>query len=70
MVLSDLPSFGILSLTIKDVLERRLQTLIYRKKMASSLKQARQFIVHEHISVGDKIIKAPSYLVPLLEESN
>ena len=38
--------------------------------MASSLKQARQFIVHEHISVGDKIIKAPSYLVPLLEESN
>lgn len=60
----------VLSLTLKDVLERRLQTLVYRKKVASSLKQARQFIVHEHISVGDKIITAPSYLVPLEEESN
>ena len=60
----------VLSLTLKDVLERRLQTLVYRKNLASSLKQARQFIVHEHISVGDKIIKAPSYLVPLEEENS
>lgn len=58
----------VLSLTLKDILERRLQTLVCRKSLASSFKQARQFIVHEHISLGDKTITAPSYLVPLDEE--
>ncbi len=60
----------VLSLTLKDVMERRLQTLVYRKNMASSLKQARQFIVHEHITLGDKIITAPSYLVLSGEEES
>lgn len=59
----------VLSLTLKDVMERRLQTLVYRKKMANSIRQARQFIVHEHIALGDKTVTAPSYLV-LLEEEN
>jgi small subunit ribosomal protein S4 len=59
----------VLSLTLKDVMERRLQTLVYRKNMAGSLKQARQFIVHEHIALGGKTITAPSYLVPLGEEN-
>jgi len=60
----------ILSLTLKDILERRLQTLVYRKSLASSIRQARQFIVHEHISLGDKRITAPSYLVPSEEEGD
>ena len=60
----------VLSLTLKDVLERRLQTLVYRKNMAGSLKQARQFIVHDHISLGERTITAPSYLVPLDEEGH
>ena len=60
----------ILSLTLKDILERRLQTLVCRKNLANSMRQARQFIVHEHISLGDKRITAPSYLVPLEEEAN
>ena len=60
----------ILSLTLKDILERRLQTLVCRKNLANSMRQARQFIVHEHISLGDKRITAPSYLVPLEEEGN
>ena len=59
----------VLSLTVKDVLERRLQTLVFRKDIADSMNQARQFIVHEHISLGNKTITAPSYLVPLEEES-
>ncbi|MCH8329216.1 MAG: 30S ribosomal protein S4 [Nanoarchaeota archaeon] len=59
----------VLSLTLKDVMERRLQTLVCRKNMASSFRQARQFIVHEHISLGDKTITAPSYLV-LSDEEN
>ena len=59
----------ILSLTLKDIMERRLQTLVFRKNLANSIKQARQFIVHEHISLGDKRITTPSYLV-LSEEEN
>jgi small subunit ribosomal protein S4 len=58
----------ILSLSAKDFLERRLQTVIYRNKLAKSIKQARQFIVHGHISIGNKKISVPSYLVKLDEE--
>ena len=59
----------VLSLALKNVMERRLQTIVYRKNIARSLDQSRQFIVHEHISVGDKTITAPSYLVSLNEEN-
>jgi small subunit ribosomal protein S4 len=58
----------VLSLTLKDVMDRRLQTIVYKKSIARSLKQARQFIVHQHISVNDRKITAPSYIVPLNEE--
>jgi len=60
----------VLSLTLKDVMDRRLQTLVFKKNMARSLTQARQFIVHEHICIGEKKITAPSYLVQLSEEAN
>jgi small subunit ribosomal protein S4 len=58
----------ILSLTVEDFLERRLQTLVYRKGLASTIKQARQFIVHGHIAIGGRRITVPSYLVPKEEE--
>ena len=60
----------VLNLKLKDVLERRLQTLIVRKQMAGTMRQARQFITHEHVSVGAKKITAPSYLVSIGEEPN
>ena len=60
----------VLSLTLKDVMERRLQTLLYRKHMAKTIKQARQFIVHQQVAVGDKKITAPSHLVLLSEENS
>ncbi len=59
----------ILGLEIKDVLERRLQSVVFRKGLARSMKQARQFITHRHILVGDKEITAPSYLITLEEEA-
>ena len=59
----------VLSIELKDILERRLQTLVFRKKLAKSIVQARQFIVHEHISVGDKKITVPSYMVSVDEET-
>lgn len=54
----------VLSLKVKDMLERRLQTIVYRKCLAGTIKQARQFVVHGHIAVAGKKLTAPSYLVP------
>lgn len=60
---------NVLGLTLKDVMERRLQTLVFKKHLARSMKQARQLIVHQHISIEGKKITAPSYLVPLSQET-
>jgi len=60
----------ILDLSINDIMDRRLQTLVYKKAKARSIKQARQLIVHEHISVGNRKITSPSYLVPVEEENS
>lgn len=59
----------ILGLQLSHILERRLQSVIYRKGLARTMKQARQFITHRHILVGDKEITAPSYLLTTEEEA-
>ena len=59
----------VLSLELKDILERRLQSLVFRKGFARSAKQARQFITHRHVKIGDKEITSPSYITSLEEES-
>ncbi|AEB67464.1 MAG TPA: 30S ribosomal protein S4 [Methanothrix soehngenii] len=59
---------SILSMKVNDVLERRLQTQVYRQGLANSLKQARQFIVHGHIQVSGRRVDVPGYLVPRGEE--
>jgi len=58
----------VLNLTLKDILERRLQTLVHRKNIANTMLQARQFITHENIAIGNKKITSPSYLVSIEEE--
>lgn len=58
----------VLGLSINNVLSRRLQTIVYNRKLARSISQARQFIVHEHINVNGKRIGVPSYLVRKEEE--
>ncbi len=60
----------VLTITLKDILSRRLQTLVYKNKLAKSIRQARQFITHEHILIGDKKITSPSYLVSNQEETS
>jgi small subunit ribosomal protein S4 len=59
----------ILSLEVKDILERRLQTVVYRKGLARSMKQARQLITHGFISVNGKKVSVPSYFVLSDEEA-
>ena len=58
----------ILGLDVRAILDRRLQTIVCKQSLAHTMKQARQFIIHRHIKVGDKIITSPSYLVTLKEQ--
>jgi small subunit ribosomal protein S4 len=58
----------VLSLTVKDLLNRRLQTIVYKKGLANTIKQARQFIVHGHVKINGRRIVYPSYLVSRDEE--
>ena len=59
----------ILSLNIESILERRLQTQVCRQGLSSTMKQARQFIVHGHIMVSNRKITIPSYIINREEES-
>ncbi|ELY86077.1 30S ribosomal protein S4 [Natrinema altunense] len=58
----------ILSLEIEDILERRLQTVVYRNGLANTTQQARQFITHGHIVVDGQRHLVPSYVVDIDEE--
>ncbi|MFC7231238.1 30S ribosomal protein S4 [Saliphagus sp. GCM10025308] len=59
---------AVLSLEIEDVLERRLQTVAYRKGLAQTPQQARQFITHGHIVLDGQRQRIPSYVVDVDEE--
>jgi len=59
----------ILGLTIENLLDRRLQTYVYKVGMAKTLYQARQLVTHGHIYVNGKIIDSPSYIVRKEEET-
>ncbi|HLC47175.1 MAG TPA: 30S ribosomal protein S4 [Candidatus Nanoarchaeia archaeon] len=59
----------VLDLSLRDILERRLQTQVFKKGFARSPKQARQFITHQHIMVNGKTVSVPSYLLTMQEES-
>jgi len=54
----------VLKLTVRDILSRRLQTIVYKKGLANTIKQARQFIVHGHVYINDRRVTFPSFLVP------
>jgi len=60
---------NILDLNVKDLMERRLQTIVHRTGLAKSIHQARQFVIHGHISVAGDIVSVPSYVVQREQES-
>lgn len=59
----------VLGLNIEEFLERRLQTIAWRKNLAKTVKQARQFIVHGHIALNGKKINCPNYFVKKGEDA-
>uniref|UniRef100_A0A7S3UTB3 40S ribosomal protein S9 n=1 Tax=Heterosigma akashiwo TaxID=2829 RepID=A0A7S3UTB3_HETAK len=60
----------VLSLTVPDILERRLQTVVFKSGMACSVHQARCLILQRHISVGKQIVTTPSFMVQKAREGH
>ena len=58
----------VLSLSVENLLSRRLQTVVYMKGLAHTTKQARQMIVHGHVALNGRRITVPSYIVRRGEE--
>ena len=53
----------VLDLSLGDILERRLQTLVFQRGLSQSIHQARQLIAHGHIAIDGRRVSSPSYLV-------
>jgi small subunit ribosomal protein S4 len=70
LVQKDSHTDDVLSLTVEDILERRLQTIVLKQGLAKTIMQARQMVVHGHIAVNGKVIDSPSYLVKANDENN
>ena len=54
----------------ENILDRRLQTQVYLQGLSSTVKQARQLIVHGHISVDGAVTRVPGMTVTRLQEKN
>ncbi|MEM2920798.1 MAG: 30S ribosomal protein S4 [Candidatus Bathyarchaeia archaeon] len=59
---------NVLDLTVEDILARRLQTIVFRKGLANTPRQARQLITHGHVTIRGRKVRSPSYLVKRDEE--
>mmetsp|Transcript_13289 Transcript_13289/g.18109 ORF Transcript_13289/g.18109 Transcript_13289/m.18109 type:complete len:194 (+) Transcript_13289:13-594(+) len=53
----------VLSLSTSKLLERRLQTQVFKRQHAKSVHQARVFIKQRHIRVGRQLVNVPSFTV-------
>ncbi len=56
-------SKGITGDSLLSLLERRIDNVVFRLKMAYSREQARQFVVHGHININGRRVISPSCLV-------
>jgi len=54
---------GVTGEVLLQLLERRLDNVLYRLGFASSRSQARQFVAYGHVMVNGKKLDIPSYLV-------
>ena len=60
---------NILDLNVKDLMERRLQTIVFKSGLSRTIHQARQFVTHGHVSIAGQIVSVPGYFVKRDEES-
>ena len=55
----------VLSLDKRNYLRRRLQTVLVEKRMARTMKSARQLITHKKVLIGGNAVSIPSYIVTI-----
>jgi len=60
----------ILGLTTAKIMERRLQTKVFKHGLAKSIHHARVLIRQRHIRVGKQIVNIPSFLVRVESEKH
>jgi small subunit ribosomal protein S4 len=58
-----------LALNNENLFKRRLQTMVFEKGLCNTPKQARQLVVHKHITIDGNVVNIPSYAVALEEEA-
>ncbi len=63
LVKEDASVDDVLDLKLEDFMDRRLQTMVLKKTMARTIREARQVITHRHVEVDGKVIDTPSYIV-------
>jgi small subunit ribosomal protein S4 len=49
--------------TFLQLLERRLDNVVYRLNLSTSRAQARQLVTHRHFHVNGRVVNVPSYIV-------
>ncbi|WP_291423492.1 30S ribosomal protein S4 [Deinococcus sp.] len=59
---------GVTGTVFLQLLERRLDNVVFRMGFASTRRQARQFVGHGHIFVNGKKVDVPSYRVKIGDE--
>jgi len=59
----------VLALKVENILERRLPTIVFKKGLAQTVKQARQMVNHKKVLLDGKIVDIPSYITPVDKES-
>ncbi len=59
---------ALLDLDDRKLLERRLESVVFRRGLAKSMLQARQLITHGFIAVNGKRVRIPGYIVRIDEE--
>ncbi|MEK6889897.1 MAG: 30S ribosomal protein S4 [Nanoarchaeota archaeon] len=58
----------VLALNVENLLSRRIQTVLAHKKLALTVRHARQLIVHKKVMINGNIISIPSYIVSVEDE--
>ena len=60
----------VLEINVEHMLSRRLQSVVYYKGLAPSMRAARNLIVHGHICIDDQRMTVPGYHVLKEEEDS
>ena len=60
----------VLQIDVEHMLSRRLQSVVYYKGLAPTMRSSRNLIVHGHISIGNQRMTVPGYHVLRQEEDD